>query len=66
MNPDRWEALRPVDASQESIGAWFGAGVACVGIGSRLITKELVAARDWDGLSKKVAQVLAWIKEARR
>jgi 2-dehydro-3-deoxyphosphogluconate aldolase/(4S)-4-hydroxy-2-oxoglutarate aldolase len=67
--PMPWTRIMPtggVDASQESIRAWFGAGVACVGIGSRLITKELVTARDWGGLSKKVAQVLAWIEEARQ
>jgi 2-dehydro-3-deoxyphosphogluconate aldolase/(4S)-4-hydroxy-2-oxoglutarate aldolase len=55
-----------VDATEESIRAWFRAGVACVGIGSKLITKELVAAEDWAGISTKVAQVLAWIQEARR
>ena len=55
-----------VEATEESIRAWFKAGVACVGIGSNLITKELVAAGDWEGLSEKVAQVLAWIEEARR
>jgi len=54
-----------VDATEESIRAWFRAGVACVGIGSKLITKEMVAGGDWDGISGKVAQVLAWIKAAR-
>jgi 2-keto-3-deoxy-6-phosphogluconate aldolase len=39
--------------------------VTCVGMGSRLITKELVAAGDFDAISRKVAQVLAWIKDGR-
>ena len=69
LAPLPWARLMPtggVDATEESIRAWFGAGVACVGVGSKLITNELIAARDWEGLSRKVAQMLAWIQEARR
>ena len=68
LAPMPWTRIMPtggVDATQASIRAWFQAGVACVGIGSRLITRELVAAGDWEGLSRQVAQVLAWIREAR-
>jgi 2-dehydro-3-deoxyphosphogluconate aldolase/(4S)-4-hydroxy-2-oxoglutarate aldolase len=54
-----------VDATQESITAWFKAGVACVGMGSNLITKEAVAAGNFDAISEKVAQVLGWIRAAR-
>jgi 2-keto-3-deoxy-6-phosphogluconate aldolase len=35
-------------------------------MGSKLITKDLVAAGDFETISKKVAQVLAWIREARK
>ena len=69
LAPMPWTRIMPtggVDATEESIRAWFRAGVVCVGIGSKLITKDLVAAGDWEGISKKVAQVLAWIQEARR
>jgi len=69
LAPCPWTLIMPtggVDATQESIRAWFKAGAACVGMGSRLITRDLVAARDFDGISSKVAQVLAWIKEARQ
>ena len=68
LGPMPWACLMPtggVDATEESIRAWFKAGVTCVGIGSKLITKELVAAGDYDGISKTVAQVLAWIRTAR-
>jgi 2-dehydro-3-deoxyphosphogluconate aldolase/(4S)-4-hydroxy-2-oxoglutarate aldolase len=54
-----------VDATRESIEGWFTAGVTCVGAGSRLIRKDLVAAGDFDGIRDKVAQVLAWIREVR-
>jgi 2-dehydro-3-deoxyphosphogluconate aldolase/(4S)-4-hydroxy-2-oxoglutarate aldolase len=68
LGPMPWTRIMPtggVDATEESIRGWFGAGVTCVGIGSKLITKELVAARDYDGISKTVADVLAWIQTAR-
>jgi 2-dehydro-3-deoxyphosphogluconate aldolase/(4S)-4-hydroxy-2-oxoglutarate aldolase len=69
LAPSPWTRIMPtggVDATEESIRAWFGAGVACVGIGSNLITKELVAAGDFDAISAKVAQVLTWIEKARQ
>jgi len=68
LGPCPWTRIMPtggVDATIDSIRAWFGAGAACVGIGSRLVTKELVAAGDWDAISKKAAQVLGWIKDHR-
>lgn len=68
LGPCPWTRLMPtggVDATEESITAWFEAGVACVGMGSKLITKDLIAAGDFAAISKKVSQVLSWIKEAR-
>jgi 2-dehydro-3-deoxyphosphogluconate aldolase/(4S)-4-hydroxy-2-oxoglutarate aldolase len=68
LAPCPWTRIMPtggVDATEESIRAWFKAGVACVGMGSKLITKESVAARDFDGIAQRVAQVIAWIKVAR-
>jgi len=68
LGPCPWTRIMPtggVDATQESIDAWFKAGVACVGIGSQLITKQILASGDFDGLAQKTAQVLHWIREAR-
>ena len=68
LGPCPWTRIMPtggVDATEESIKAWFGAGVACVGIGSNLIRKDLVAAGSWAQITEKVHQVLAWIKKAR-
>ena len=68
LGPCPWTRIMPtggVDATEESIKAWFGAGVACVGIGSKLIRKDLVAAGNWAEITAKVRQVLDWIKEAR-
>ena len=68
LGPCPWTRIMPtggVDATEENIRAWFEAGVACVGMGSRLITKDLVAAGDFEGISRKAAQVLAWIRDVR-
>ena len=68
LAPCPWTSLMPtggVEATRESLEAWFSAGVACVGMGSKLITKEAVAARDFAGIARNVAQVLAWIHEIR-
>jgi 2-dehydro-3-deoxyphosphogluconate aldolase/(4S)-4-hydroxy-2-oxoglutarate aldolase len=68
LGPCPWTRIMPtggVDANEESIRAWFGAGVACVGIGSKLIRKDLVAASRWSEISATASQVLAWIRQAR-
>jgi 2-dehydro-3-deoxyphosphogluconate aldolase/(4S)-4-hydroxy-2-oxoglutarate aldolase len=68
LGPCPWTRIMPtggVDATKESVTAWFKAGVACVGMGSNLITKEAVAAGDFETITRNVAQVLVWIKEAR-
>lgn len=68
LGPCPWTRIMPtggVDATEESIKAWFKAGVACVGIGSKLIRKDLVAAGNWAEITATVRQVLDWIKEVR-
>jgi 2-dehydro-3-deoxyphosphogluconate aldolase/(4S)-4-hydroxy-2-oxoglutarate aldolase len=69
LAPMPWTNIMPtggVETTRESIREWFAAGTACVGIGSNLITKEWVDAGDFDAISRKTAEVLGWIREARR
>ncbi len=68
LGPCPWTLIMPtggVEATEESVRAWFRAGVACVGMGSDLIRKDLVAAGRWDEISARVRQVLDWIRAAR-
>ena len=68
LGPCPWVSIMPtggVDATKESIDAWFKAGVVCVGIGTKLVRSDLVAAGDFAGITARAQQVLAWIKEAR-
>ena len=66
--PMPWSSIMPtggVEATAESIGAWIGAGCVCLGMGSNLITKELVSAKDWDGIAKNVAAAIDLVKKAK-
>jgi 2-dehydro-3-deoxyphosphogluconate aldolase / (4S)-4-hydroxy-2-oxoglutarate aldolase len=68
LGPMPWTLIMPtggVETTRESIERWFRAGVACVGIGSNLISKELVAAGDFEAIARKTAEVLNWIDDAR-
>ncbi|MFZ5916762.1 MAG: bifunctional 4-hydroxy-2-oxoglutarate aldolase/2-dehydro-3-deoxy-phosphogluconate aldolase [Chloroflexota bacterium] len=68
LGPCPWTRIMPtggVDATEESIAAWFKAGVACVGIGSRLIAGDRVAAGDFEAIRRRTADVIGWIIKAR-
>lgn len=68
MAPCPWTRIMPtggVAPTEESINGWFGAGVACVGMGSKLITKELVASSDYEGITANVRRTLELIRRAR-
>ncbi|MCZ7542246.1 MAG: bifunctional 4-hydroxy-2-oxoglutarate aldolase/2-dehydro-3-deoxy-phosphogluconate aldolase [Anaerolineae bacterium] len=68
LAPCPWTRIMPtggVDATEDSIKAWIKAGASCLGMGSRLIRKDWVAAGDWDAIADNVRRVLTWIQEAR-
>jgi 2-dehydro-3-deoxyphosphogluconate aldolase/(4S)-4-hydroxy-2-oxoglutarate aldolase len=54
-----------VEPTVESLRSWYEAGAPAVGMGSRLLTKELIADEDWDGLERKVAETVAAVAAAR-
>ncbi len=51
-----------VDTTKENIGAWFKAGVSCVGMGSKLISKGLMEAKDYATIEKMTREVLETVK----
>ena len=66
--PCPWTSIMPtggVESTEASLRAWFDAGVSCVGMGSNLITKELLAADDYAGITAKVKDTLALIAKIR-
>jgi 2-dehydro-3-deoxyphosphogluconate aldolase / (4S)-4-hydroxy-2-oxoglutarate aldolase len=68
LAPCPWTRIMPtggVDATEKSLREWFEAGVACVGIGSKLITKKLLDAQDYAGIEKSVRDTIALIRSIR-
>jgi 2-dehydro-3-deoxyphosphogluconate aldolase/(4S)-4-hydroxy-2-oxoglutarate aldolase len=68
LGPMPWTRLMPtggVDPTEESLSKWFGAGIVAAGIGSKLITSELLKAKDYKGIETKVAETIALIKKIR-
>ena len=66
--PQPWTSIMPtggVSPTKESIEAWFEAGVTCVGMGSKLISKEVIANEDYKGLEGTISSALDLIKSAR-
>lgn len=66
--PCPWTSIMPtggVTAAEENLKAWFDAGVTCVGMGSKLITKEFLANKDFDGLREHVSNTLSIIEKVR-
>jgi 2-dehydro-3-deoxyphosphogluconate aldolase/(4S)-4-hydroxy-2-oxoglutarate aldolase len=54
-----------VDTTRESIEGWFKSGVSAVGMGSKLVSKKLMEARDYAGIESIAKQVLDLIKSIR-
>lgn len=67
--PQPWTSIMPtggVSPDKENLKGWFGAGVTCVGMGSQLISKEIIASKDFKGLEEKVRETLAMIQSVRK
>ena len=54
-----------VEPTAESLTGWIKAGVTCVGMGSKLVPKEVIAAGDWDKITTLCRECLATIKSLR-
>ena len=62
--PCPWSEIMPtggVSPTKENLTEWFEAGIVCAGIGSKLITKELLAAKDYAGITKKIKDTIELI-----
>ena len=68
MGPMPWTRIMPtggVDPDEASVKAWFGAGIVAAGMGSKLITKEMLDAQDYKGIENKVRDTVQLIKRVR-
>ena len=55
-----------VDTSKENIEGWFKAGVCAVGMGSKLISKKLMEARDYATIETETMKVLELIASIKK
>ena len=66
--PQPWTSIMPtggVSTEELNLKAWFDAGVTCVGMGSKLISKEILANKDFGELQNSVRKTLDLIKKLR-
>jgi len=66
--PQPWTSIMPtggVTIEKKNLTDWFDAGVTCVGLGSKLISEEILVKKDYDILRVRVAEVLDMIEKIR-
>lgn len=66
--PQPWTSIMPtggVSTEESNLKNWFDAGVTCVGMGSKLISKEILENQDYTQLEDNVRKTLAIIKKLR-
>ena len=68
LGPMPWSRLMPtggVQLNAANLTEWFAAGACCVGMGSDLVRRDLVAAADYRAISANVRTALKLVREAR-
>ncbi|HHB51779.1 MAG TPA: bifunctional 4-hydroxy-2-oxoglutarate aldolase/2-dehydro-3-deoxy-phosphogluconate aldolase, partial [Saprospiraceae bacterium] len=61
-----WVSVMPtggVSPTEENLRAWFDAGVSLVGMGSKMIRKDLIASGDYATITKIASDTIALIKD---
>ncbi len=67
--PQPWTKVMPtggVSTDEDNLRGWFEAGVSCVGMGSKLISKDILARQAYDELKVNVESALSFIQELRK
>jgi len=67
--PCPWTKIMPtggVSPTKESLKEWFDAGITAAGIGSNLITKDLMKSKDFKTMAANIKSTLALIKEVKK
>ena len=69
--PQPWTSIMPtggVAPTEENLKGWFDAGVTCVGLGSKLISKDIIKNGDYELLektTKKAATIIQSLKSSK-
>jgi 2-dehydro-3-deoxyphosphogluconate aldolase/(4S)-4-hydroxy-2-oxoglutarate aldolase len=54
-----------VDTTKENIESWYKAGVSAVGMGSKLVSKDLMSSQDYSAIESETRKVLTLIQTLR-
>ncbi len=68
LAPMPWSSIMPtggVDITEESLRPWFEAGVVAVGMGSKLVSADIIKDGAWDKLEQRSKETVALIKSIR-
>ncbi len=68
LGPRPWTSMMPtggVEPTEENLAGWFSAGVHSVGMGAKLITKDIVQNRDFGMLEERVRDVVQILQKIR-
>jgi 2-dehydro-3-deoxyphosphogluconate aldolase/(4S)-4-hydroxy-2-oxoglutarate aldolase len=66
--PQPWTSIMPtggVAPTEENLKSWFDAGVTCVGMGSKLISRDILQSGDYAALEDKTRTALAIIQSVK-
>ncbi|MFZ3106753.1 MAG: bifunctional 4-hydroxy-2-oxoglutarate aldolase/2-dehydro-3-deoxy-phosphogluconate aldolase, partial [Candidatus Hydromicrobium sp.] len=69
LGPMPWSKLMPtggVTTEESNIKAWFDAGAACIGMGSKLVSSKLVSEGKYNEIASLTSEVLKIIKNIRK
>lgn len=69
MAPCPWSNIMVtggVSPDKENLTAWMKAGAFCVGMGSKLFPKDVVAAKDWNYITEKCKESLSYIAATKK
>lgn len=69
MAPCPWSKIMVtggVSPDKENLTAWIKAGAFCVGMGSKLFPKDVVASQDWNYITDKCKESLSYIAAAKK
>lgn len=67
--PQPWTQIMPtggVAPTKENLEGWFNAGVTCVGMGSKMISKDIIQNRDFEKLEERIRAALELIQSIRK
>lgn len=68
LGPQPWTSIMPtggVSPTEENLKGWFNAGVTCVGMGSQMISSDILKSGDFAVLENRIEETLKLINTLR-